>query len=109
MHIVADNFSQFSSLDTATLDSVNGGVDWGRAVDAGNRSGNAGALVGGGAGTVIGGVAGGVVGAGAGGVGAVPGAIGGAAAGAGIGAGLGGGIGWVGGAARDLWNQARGK
>lgn len=94
--------SSFQSISPDQLDAIAGGVDWGKAVDAGNRAGNAGALIGGGVGTVVGAAAGGIPTAG---IGALPGA----AMGAGIGAGVGGGLGWVGGAATNLWNQARGR
>jgi hypothetical protein len=95
----------FQTINTLDLDNVNGG-DFGAIVDAGNRAGNAGALIGGGIGTVAGGIGGAVGGTAVfPGPGSAAGALGGAAAGGTVGAGLGGGVGWLGGAATETWRQ----
>jgi len=78
--------TNFSTIDLAQLDSVTGGFDINRMVDAGNRWGTAGALVGGGGGLLVGGPAGA--------------AIGGAGGGA---------LGFIGGAAADAYQQYKGQ
>lgn len=75
-----------ATIDLAQLGSVTGGFDVNRMVDAGNRWGTAGALVGGG---------GGLIAAGPGGA-----AVGGAAGGA---------LGFVGGMAADAYQQYKGQ
>ena len=119
--IALDTFStpsSFQSIDPAQLDEVAGGLDLGRAVNAGNANvatgAKAGGAIGGGVGAVAGGIAGGTVaGAPTMGLGTVGGVLAGAAAGgtAGTtaGAAIGGGLGWIGGAASDAWNQIRGR
>lgn len=108
MHAI--HATEFETINVAQLTDVNGGFDFTRMVDNGNRYGAAGAALGGGVGTVAGGVVGGVAAGGvSAGVAALPGAAAGAATGAGIGAGVGGALGWLGGAGYDAVQQFRGK
>jgi hypothetical protein len=105
MEMSANPSISFETINSLDLDNVNGG-DLGAIVDAGNRTGNAGALLGAGAGAVAGGIAGGVGGTAVfPGPGSAAGAFAGAAGGAGIGGALGGAAGWVGGAATETWRQ----
>ncbi|HWO20015.1 MAG TPA: hypothetical protein VNO30_14615 [Kofleriaceae bacterium] len=108
----------FQTIDSAQLDDVAGGFDFGRMVNAGNANvaggATAGGAIGGTTGAIAGGIAGGTVaGAPTMGLGTVGGVLAGAAAGgtAGTtaGAAIGGGVGWIGGAASDAWSQIRGR
>ena len=110
--------TSFQSIDASQLTDVNGGLDFGKMVDAGNNNvasgAKAGAAVLGMGGAIAGGIAGGTVaGAPTMGLGTVGGVMAGAAAGgtAGTAAGgaIGGGLGWVGGAAGNAWSQMTGR
>jgi hypothetical protein len=108
----------FQTIESADLADVNGGLDLGQVVNAGNANVESGAKAGGALGGAVGAVAGGIAGGtvagaptmGLGTVGGVlVGAAAGAPAGATAGAALGGGIGWIGGAASNAWGQITGR
>lgn len=97
--------NNLTELDIASLDTINGGVDWGHVAN----TAKAGSDHVGAAGAAVGGVAGGVIGAGGGavaipGIGSVPGWAAGTAAGAGLGYGIGRTAGYIGGAAKGIWD-----